>query len=65
MKNIFVLADTLFCIAEYNYQALTARASGLKKYLQKYLIGRTFLLAMLNVVDSRDKNGNRNCNVMS
>lgn len=35
MKNIFVLADTLFCIAEYNHQALTARACGLKKYLQK------------------------------
>ena len=35
MKNIFVLAGTLFCIAEYNHQALTARVCGLKKYLQK------------------------------
>jgi len=34
-KKIFDLADTLFCIAEYNHQALTARACGLKKYLQK------------------------------
>ena len=65
MKNIFVLADTLFCIAEYNHQALTARAFGLKNICKKYLIGRTFLRAMLNVVDSRNKNGNRNCNVMS
>tara|TARA_Y100001934_G_C11608414_1_gene430919 strand:- start:189 stop:380 length:192 start_codon:yes stop_codon:yes gene_type:complete len=54
IKNIFVLADRLFCIAECNHQALTARACGLKKYLQKILIGRTFLRAMLNIADSEE-----------
>lgn len=54
MKNIFDLADRLFCIAEYNHQALTARACGLKNICKKYLIGRTFLRAMLNIANSEE-----------